>query len=101
MTQTILAFNQHPQGSDVFGMVYPGAVHVKDLITVHSQRGSVQQLTRLELALALCTRVYHTWEHCFNRSRNDVHNGLRWWIMIKKASRLARGSVFVRLAPRI
>lgn len=73
--QTIPKCNALPQGSDVFGLVYAGAVHVEDMATRLYQRGSAEKTTPLQQGLELFLNAWDTWKPCFNQSRDDVRNG--------------------------
>ncbi|KAK7426554.1 hypothetical protein QQZ08_006884 [Neonectria magnoliae] len=75
LTQRVPACNQLPNGTDVFGLVYAGAVHVEDLSTPSFARGSIEETTPLEQGLELFLNAWEAWEPCFNESRDSVRNG--------------------------
>ncbi|KPM35925.1 hypothetical protein AK830_g10656 [Neonectria ditissima] len=74
VTQKVPACNQLSNGTDVFGLVYAGAVHVEDLSTSF-ERGSIEKTTPLEQGLGLFLEAWDTWAPCFNQSRDDIRNG--------------------------
>lgn len=75
MTTTVPTCNELPSGTDVFGIVYAGAIHVEDMSSAPYTRGSIEKVTPLEQGLALFEKAWTAWEPCFNKSRDDVRNG--------------------------
>ncbi|KAH7152843.1 serine carboxypeptidase S28-domain-containing protein [Dactylonectria macrodidyma] len=66
--------NQLPNGTDVFGLVYPGAVHAEDLSDQPYVRGSIEDPTPLDQGMALFLKAWDVWSPCFNQSRDDIRN---------------------------
>lgn len=75
ISQTVPKCNQPPPGTDVFGILYNGAVHAEDLGTSPFSRGSSEKVTPLEQGLALFLKAWDEWKPCFSTSRDDVRNG--------------------------
>ncbi|KAF7557063.1 hypothetical protein G7Z17_g976 [Cylindrodendrum hubeiense] len=74
MTKKVPECNKLPSGTDVFGIVYPGAVHAEDLSTYSFSRGSIEETSPLDQGLALFLKAWDTWSPCFNQSRDDIRN---------------------------
>ncbi|KAH7146111.1 serine carboxypeptidase S28-domain-containing protein [Dactylonectria macrodidyma] len=66
--------NQLPNGTDVFGLVYAGAVHSEDLSNPPYIRGSLEDPTPLEQGLDLFLKAWDVWLPCFDQSRDDIRN---------------------------
>ncbi|KAH6867468.1 serine carboxypeptidase S28-domain-containing protein [Thelonectria olida] len=75
LTTKVPACNELSDGTDVFGLVYAGAIHVEDLSTPAFTRGSIEKTTPLEQGLDLFEKAWTTWSACFNQSRDDIRNG--------------------------
>lgn len=76
VTQNVPKCNQPPSGTDVFGIVYDGAVHVEDIATYPYTRGNEDvQSPPLQQGLKLFVQAWNEWVQCFNQSRDDVRNG--------------------------
>jgi hypothetical protein len=75
LTTKVPTCNEVVSGTDVFGIVYAGAIHVEDLSTPAFTRGSIEKTTPLEQGLALFEEAWSTWSSCFNQSRDDIRNG--------------------------
>ncbi|KAH7141293.1 serine carboxypeptidase S28-domain-containing protein [Dactylonectria estremocensis] len=73
-TTSIPKCNQLPNGTDVFGLVYPGAVHAEDLSNQPYVRGSTEDPTPLDQGMALFLKAWDAWSPCFNQSRDDIRN---------------------------
>lgn len=75
VVQTVPKCNALPEGTDVFGLVYAGAVHVEDLTIQGYQTGSMEKTKPLQQGLELFVNAWDAWLPCFNKSRDDVRNG--------------------------
>ncbi|KAJ6783012.1 hypothetical protein PWT90_09191 [Aphanocladium album] len=72
--QSIPTCNAAPQ--DVFGITYPGAVHVEDMAeSTHSGATRVNGQSPMEQGLDLFLEAWKAWQPCFNQSRDSVRNG--------------------------
>ncbi|KAH6891539.1 serine carboxypeptidase S28-domain-containing protein [Thelonectria olida] len=66
--------NQLPNGTDVFGLVFAGAIHCEDLSSPPYVRGSLEDPTPLEQGLDLFLKAWDVWLPCFEQSRDDIRN---------------------------
>lgn len=78
IVQTVPRCNRPPPGSDVFGLVFPKAVHAADFeptfgaTNVYDVKPS--QRTPLQHGLALFLEAWKVWAPCFNESRDLVRD---------------------------
>ncbi|KAI5460140.1 peptidase S28, partial [Mariannaea sp. PMI_226] len=65
ITKKVPACNQVVNGTDVFGLVYAGAVHVEDLSVASYEKGSIEKKTPMDQGLDLFLEAWDTWVPCF------------------------------------
>jgi hypothetical protein len=76
ITQEVPACNKVPDGEDVFGIVYGGAVHASDIAWWPGIDGGQANLTKpLDDGVQLFLNAWNVWSKCFNTSRDDIRNG--------------------------
>lgn len=72
VTQKIPACNKAPSGSDVFGLVFAGAAHAQDMLTLPWPRGNVEETSPLDQGLNLFLKAWDVWGPCFNQSQDGA-----------------------------
>ncbi|PTU22462.1 hypothetical protein P175DRAFT_0401593, partial [Aspergillus ochraceoroseus IBT 24754] len=68
ITQDVPACNQVSNGTDVFGLVYPGAVHAEDMLTPTYDRGARNSSEPREDGVGLFVKAWNVWSPCFGQS---------------------------------
>ncbi|KAH8894193.1 hypothetical protein GQ53DRAFT_744933 [Thozetella sp. PMI_491] len=70
ITQDLPKCGEAPAGTDVFGLLYAGAVHAEDLmLTTLERQGAENGTLPLDRGTELFLKAYNAWLPCFNQSR--------------------------------
>ncbi|KAH8886259.1 hypothetical protein GQ53DRAFT_695031 [Thozetella sp. PMI_491] len=73
VTQDIPKCNEAPAGTDVFGLLYGGAVHAEDIAHIPGYPGgSIAEKTPVEQGADLFVSAYKAWQPCFATSRTQT-----------------------------